>query len=68
MNGAALVTSLLGRRVRLATAPAGTKADEGAIVTVCLDAEGMHYVVLVGGRLVNVAAADQLTVLEDPRW
>jgi hypothetical protein len=45
----------------------GVRAGEGAIVTVYVDAEGMHYVVLVGGRLVNVAA-DQLTVLDDREW
>ncbi len=68
MSGTALATSLLGRRVRLAAAPAGQKAGEGAIVTVYLDAEGMHYVVLVDGRLVNVAAGDQLIVLEESEW
>jgi hypothetical protein len=68
MNGTALATSLLGRRVRLAAPPAGTETDEGVIVTVYLDAEGMHYVVLVGGRLVGVAAADQLTILQESPW
>jgi hypothetical protein len=67
MNGTALATSLLGRRVRLTTQPAGAKPDEGVIVTVYLDAEGMHYVVLVGGRLRNVPA-EQFTVLEHPDW
>jgi hypothetical protein len=47
---------------------AGARADEGAIVTVYLDAERMHYVVPVCRRLANAAAADQLTVLEGSEW
>ena len=39
---------------------------EGAFVTAYLDAPGMHYVVLVDGRLVHVADGSQLTVLRLP--
>jgi len=65
MSGTTLVTALLGHRVRLASKPAGLSTDLGRIVTVYLDAEGMHYVVLVEGRLVNVANGDQITVLPE---
>ena len=65
MSGTVLATSLLGHRVRLASPPAGLSTDLGRIVTVYLDAEGMHYVVLVEGRLVNVADGDQFTVLPE---
>jgi hypothetical protein len=68
MHGTSLATSLLGRRVRLHTSPPETRTDEGVIVTVYMDAEGMHYVVLMDGRLVNVADGGQLTVLRDPDW
>ena len=65
MSGAALVTSLLRRGVRLATRSVGAKADEGAIVTVYRDREGMRSAILLVGRLVKAAAADRLTILED---
>jgi hypothetical protein len=65
MNGTTLATSLLGHRVRLTSPPAGATAREGRIVTVYLDADGMHYVVLVEGHLVNVADGNQFTVLPD---
>ncbi len=68
MSGTFLATSLLGHRVRLASPPADLSTDQGRIVTVYLDAEGMHYVVLVGGRLVDVADGGQLHVLPDPDW
>jgi hypothetical protein len=67
MNASALATALLGRRVRLTATPADLRAVEGVIVTVYLDTDGMHYVVLVDGRLVH-ATADDLTVLEHPNW
>ncbi len=66
MNATSLATSLLGRRVRLSDPPAGAKAAEGVIVTVYIDAEGIHYVVQVGDRLVNVADGGQLTLLRMP--
>ena len=66
MNATSLATSLLGRRVRLSEPPAGAKAAEGVIVTVYIDPDGVHYVVLVDGRLVNVADGSQLTVLRMP--
>jgi hypothetical protein len=65
MSGTTLVTALLGHRVRLASRPPGSETDQGRIVTVYLDAEGMHYVVLLEGRLVNVPDGDQLTVIPD---
>jgi hypothetical protein len=68
MSGTTLATSLLGHRVRLASPPAGSSADQGRIVTVYLDAEGMHYVVLVEGRLVNVPDGEQFTVLPERDW
>jgi hypothetical protein len=68
MSGTTLGTLLLGHRVRLASRPAGLSTDQGRIVTVYLDAEGTHYVVLVEGRPVNVADGGQLTVLPEGDW
>ena len=65
MSGSVLVTSLLGHRVGLASPPPGASTDRGRIVTVWLDDEGMRHVVLVEGRLVNVADGDKLVVLPD---
>jgi hypothetical protein len=65
MSGTALVTSLLGHPARLHSPPPGSSTDRGRIATVYLDADGMHYVVLVAGRLVNVADGDQFTVLPE---
>jgi hypothetical protein len=62
MTGSALATSLLGRRIRLTTA-AGEQKTEGQIVTVYLDAAGLHFLVLVAGRLKEVTA-EQFTVLD----
>ncbi len=67
MNASAVATALLGRQVRRTAAPAGLRAVEGVIVTVYPDTEGMHYVVLVDGRLVHATAHD-LTVLEHANW
>ena len=66
MSATSLATCLLGRRVRFNEPPAGTKPAEGVIVSVYIDTEGMHYVVLVDGRLVHVADGSQLTVLRMP--
>ena len=68
MKNPALVTSLLGRRVRLQGPDprAGDRTEQ--IVTVYLDEQGMHYVLLVAGRLVPVADAAQFTVLEEDDW
>jgi hypothetical protein len=65
MSGTTLATALLGHRVQLASPPPGLSTDRGRIVTVYLDAEGMHYVVLVEGRLVNVPDGNQLSVLPE---
>jgi hypothetical protein len=67
MNATALATALLGRRVRLTGAPERLRAGEGVIVTVYLDGAGMHYVVLVDGRLID-ATAQQFVVLEHRDW
>jgi hypothetical protein len=66
MNATCLATNLLGRRVRLSEPPVGTTKVEGVIASVYLVAEGMHYVVLVDGRLVLVPDGSQLTVLRLP--
>jgi hypothetical protein len=65
MNTSALATSLLGRRARLHEAVPGTRDCTGQIVTVYLDEEGVHYVLLVGGRLVHADSPSQFTVLEE---
>ena len=66
MSTTCLMTNLVGRRVRLTEPLAGTSTAEGVIVSVYLDAEGMHYIVLVGDRLVHVPDGSQLTVLRMP--
>ncbi len=68
MKNPALVTSLLGRRVRLHEPQSGTRDHTGHIVTVYLDEQGMHYVLLVAGRLVHAADAAQFTVLDEEEW
>jgi hypothetical protein len=68
MKNPALVTSLLGRRVRLQEPSSGTRDHTGHIVTVYLDEQGMHYVLLVAGRLVQADSANQFTVLEEEDW
>jgi hypothetical protein len=67
-NVFSLATNLLGRRVRLRERPQGAQSDTGRITTLYVDAEGLHYVVLVEGRLVHVENGNQLTVLEDDDW
>ena len=68
MNQTALATSLLGRRVRLQEPAPGTPERTGQIVTVYLDERGVHYVLLVAGRLVPAGSASQVTVLDEPDW
>jgi hypothetical protein len=67
-SGFSLATNLLGRRVRFRERPQGVRTDTGQITALYVDAEGLHYVILVEGRLVHVANGDQLTVLEDNDW
>lgn len=64
MNSASMATNLLGRPVRLRDHPEGTGADTGTIVLVAIDEQGVHFLVLVGGRLVRVEGVDQLTLLD----
>jgi hypothetical protein len=68
MNHPALATSLLGRRVRLHEPAPGTPDRTGQIVTVYLDEQGLHYVLLVGGSLVQAENSSQFTVLDEPDW
>jgi hypothetical protein len=67
-NNFSLATNLLGRRVRLRERPPGARRDTGRITTLYLDAEGLHYVILLEGRLIQVDDSDELTVLEDSDW
>ena len=66
MNSATLATNLLGRRVRLHRRPEQCATDCGQIATVYIDNRGMHYVLLIEGRLVPVDDGSEFTVLEDP--
>jgi hypothetical protein len=66
VQSSALVTTLLGRRVRLHQPPPGARSEDGEIVTVYLDGQGMHYVVLMNGQLLQVEGAAGFTVLRDP--
>jgi hypothetical protein len=68
MTNPALVTSLLGRRVRLHEPPTGTRDHAGQIVTVYLDEQGVHFVLLVSGQLVQADSANQFTVLQEEDW
>jgi hypothetical protein len=63
MNSASMATNLLGQSVRLRERPVGCESDEGTIALVAIDTRGVHFLILVGGRLVLVDSADQLTVL-----
>jgi hypothetical protein len=67
MNSATLATNLIGRPVRLRERPAGCSTDTGQITTVYINSEGLHYILLVGGRLVTVADPAAFTVLDDSR-
>jgi hypothetical protein len=68
MTEASLATLLLGRNVRLNVRPHDVPTDEGVIVTVYLDREGLHYVILAGGHLVDVPRGDQFFVLDEHDW
>jgi hypothetical protein len=65
MNSATLATNLLGRPVRLRERPAGVDGDTGQMALIYIDAHGLHFVVLIAGRLVQVDRPDQFTVLEE---
>jgi len=67
MKNPSLVTSLLGR-VRLHEPASGTRDCTGQIVTVYLDEQGMHYVLLVAGHLIQADSANQFTVLDEEDW
>jgi hypothetical protein len=68
VHSSSLVTTLLGRRVRLHKPPPGARSEDGEIVTVYLDGQGMHYVVLVSGQLLQVESSAGFTVLREPDW
>jgi hypothetical protein len=68
MQHAALATNLLGRRVRLHQKPDGAPTATGEIATVYLDERGLHYVLLLGGRLVRAEDEGQFTVLPEEEW
>jgi hypothetical protein len=68
MQNAALATALLGRRVRLHHKPEGAETTTGEIATVYADGRGLHYVILLGGRLVRVEDEGQFTVLPEDDW
>jgi hypothetical protein len=68
MNNSSLATALLGRRARLHEPPNWARDPTGEIVLVYLDDRGMHYVLLVAGRLVQADSATQFTVLEEADW
>ena len=68
MISSSLATNLLGRRVQLHEPPAGAATDTGRVATVYFDARGMHYVVLLDGRLVEIEDGGRFTVLEDSDW
>jgi hypothetical protein len=65
MNSATLATNLLGRPVRLRERLPGRAADTGQIAMVYIDERGLHYVLLLGGELVQVDRPDQFRVLDD---
>ena len=65
MNSATMVTNLLGRPVRLSERLPGRAADTGQIATIYIDQQGLHYVLLLGGELVQVDRPEQFRVLDD---
>ncbi len=67
MNSATMATNLIGRPIRLRERPAGCSTDEGQIATVFIDSHGMHYVLLVDGRLLTVDDPAAFTVLDSSR-
>lgn len=64
MNSASMATNLLGRSVRLKQQPEGCRTCEGSITLVSIDAEGVHFLLLVDGHLITADSADEFTVLE----
>ncbi|HJT76161.1 MAG TPA: hypothetical protein VJ739_03075 [Gemmataceae bacterium] len=67
MKSSTLATNLVGRPVRLRERRPDCPADTGQIATIFIDEQGMHYVLLVGGRLVQVDDPAAFTVLDDTR-
>ena len=65
MNSATMATNLLGRPVRLRERLPGRAADTGQIAMVYIDQQGLHYMLLLGGELVQVDRPDQFRVLDD---
>jgi hypothetical protein len=68
VNSSTIATNLLGRPIRLCERPAGCSTDTGEIATVFIDAGGVHYVLLVGGRLVQVEDPAAFVVLDGSRY
>jgi hypothetical protein len=64
MNSATLATNLLGRPVRLRERPVGLDSDTGQIAMIYIDSGGLHYLLLVAGRLVQVDRPEQFVVLD----
>jgi hypothetical protein len=64
MNSASMATNLLGRPVRLNERPPGCEGDTGSIVLVSIDGQGVHFLLLVEGRLIRADSAERFTVLD----
>jgi hypothetical protein len=56
--------NLLGRSVRPKERPEGSGTDTGTIAVVPIDGRGVHFVVLVDGRVIPIKGCDQLTVVD----
>jgi hypothetical protein len=65
MNSATLATNLLGRPVRLRERPVGFDRDTGQIALIYIDSEGLHFLLLISGRLLRVDKAEQFVVLDE---
>jgi hypothetical protein len=65
MNSATMATNLLGRPVRLVERRVGVETDTGQIALIYIDDRGMHYVLLVAGRLIEVDRPEEFRVLDD---
>lgn len=65
MNSATLATNLLGRPVRLRERPVGADSEVGQIAMIYIDSAGLHFVLLVGDRLIQMERMDQFVVLNE---
>ena len=64
MNSASMATNLLGRSVRLTKPPEGCRTDSGTIALVSIDDRGVHFLVLVDGRLVLITDCADLVIVD----